>query len=127
VAGVYVFAPGDFNRDASVDQQDVALFKNVLTVKGVAASTANLKFDMNGNGEVSYKDVKVFQSFYGFADGDANIDGVVNALDFNAVATNFGNATPVKWTDGDFTGDQNVNTADFTILASNFGVVAPPP
>jgi hypothetical protein len=127
IAGAYVFKPGDFNRDNMVDQQDVALFKSALTVKGVAATTANLKYDMNGNGEVSYGDVKAFQSFYGFANGDANMDGTVNALDFNAVATNYGNVSPVRWTEGDFTGDQLVTTADFTIMANNFGVVAPPP
>src|SRR5205814_3114638 len=32
--------------------------------------------------------------------GDENLDGVVNALDFNSVATNFG-ATDASWVDGD--------------------------
>src|SRR5262249_10303128 len=33
--------------------------------------------------------------------GDTNLDGIVNALDFNTLATNFGNAN-AGWTDGDF-------------------------
>jgi hypothetical protein len=54
--------------------------------------------------------------------GDANLDGVVNALDFNAVATNFGqNAGGQFWPQGDFNYDGNVNTLDFTTLAANFG------
>jgi dockerin type I repeat protein len=53
--------------------------------------------------------------------GDANLDGKVNALDFNRLATNFGK-TPGSdvWTQGDFNYDGNVNTLDFTFLASNF-------
>jgi autotransporter-associated beta strand protein len=62
--------------------------------------------------------------------GDANVDGVVNALDFNAVATNFGNASANLWTQGDFNYDGQVNTADFTALAQNFAaplVIPAPP
>jgi hypothetical protein len=53
--------------------------------------------------------------------GDANLDGKVNALDFNALASNFGK-TPGSdvWTQGDFNYDGNVNTLDFTALALNF-------
>jgi hypothetical protein len=54
--------------------------------------------------------------------GDANIDGHVNALDFNAVASNFGGAAKI-WPQGDFNYDGQVNTADFTALATNFNVV----
>jgi autotransporter-associated beta strand protein len=63
-------------------------------------------------------------------EGDANVDGVVNALDFNAVATNFG-ATGRVWAQGDFNYDGAVTTADFTMLAQNFLKAplasAPPP
>jgi len=54
--------------------------------------------------------------------GDANLDGKVNALDFNALASNFGK-TPGNdvWVQGDFNYDGSVDTSDFTLLASNFG------
>ncbi len=58
--------------------------------------------------------------------GDANLDGLVNALDFNAVATNFGGSGK-GWTDGDFDYNGIVNTLDFTQLASNFNLVLPSP
>ena len=52
--------------------------------------------------------------------GDANLDGTVNALDFNALASNFG-SSGVPWTSGDFNYDGTVNTLDFSALAANFG------
>src|SRR5581483_5309577 len=53
--------------------------------------------------------------------GDANIDGTVNALDFNALATNFGAGPGAYWFQGDFNHDGTVNTSDFTLMAANFG------
>jgi autotransporter-associated beta strand protein len=58
--------------------------------------------------------------------GDANLDGKVNALDFNALATNFGNSN-VYWYQGDFNYDNTVNTSDFMVLAQNFNKLAPAP
>jgi hypothetical protein len=58
--------------------------------------------------------------------GDFNLDGKVNALDFNIVARNFGSSGKF-WTDGDATYDGTVNTADFLTLASNFGQTLPAP
>ena len=52
--------------------------------------------------------------------GDANLDGVVNSGDFNAVASNF-NATGKFWTDGDSNYDGVVNSLDFNAVATNFG------
>ena len=63
---------------------------------------------------------------YTFA-GDANLDGRVNALDFNALAANFGGSSPEEWTQGDFNYDGLVDTNDFVLLASAFGSVEPSP
>jgi autotransporter-associated beta strand protein len=52
--------------------------------------------------------------------GDANLDGVVNTDDFNALALNF-NASGKLWTDGDANYDGIVNALDFNQLATNFG------
>jgi hypothetical protein len=59
--------------------------------------------------------------------GDANLDSVVNALDFNRLASNYGVGTNNFWTQADFNYDGMVNSLDFSILATNFnrGTLSP--
>jgi plastocyanin len=52
--------------------------------------------------------------------GDANLDGHVDLLDFNVLATNFG-AQGGGWSAGDFNEDGNIDLLDFNLLASHFG------
>jgi hypothetical protein len=54
--------------------------------------------------------------------GDANLDFKVNALDFNALASHFGQSSRF-WSDGDFDFNGTVNSLDFNALASNFNQV----
>jgi hypothetical protein len=56
--------------------------------------------------------------------GDANLDSVVNALDFNALATNYG-PTSNLWSQGDFNYDGQVNSLDFDAIAANFNETLP--
>lgn len=58
--------------------------------------------------------------------GDANMDGVVNALDFNVFATHFGMTSGATVSQGDFNGDTKVNTADFNVLALHFNESSSP-
>jgi GH35 family endo-1,4-beta-xylanase len=51
--------------------------------------------------------------------GDANLDGAVNALDFNALAANYAGAAGI-WRLGDFNYDASINSLDFDSLAINF-------
>src|SRR5262249_25699679 len=59
--------------------------------------------------------------------GDANLDGRVNALDFNALSSNFGVTTNRWWYRGNFNYDTTINTLDFNALAGNFNMSMPAP
>lgn len=129
IAGAYVFKTGDFNRDNTVDQTDIALFKTRLTPRLQAIPAANNewgRYDLNGTNSIDWKDVKVLQQFYAFLNGDANIDQLVDSTDFNALLGGYGKLTSALWTEGDFDGDQKVTTTDFNVLAANFGGTPPP-
>lgn len=119
VAGAFVFKAGDFNRDNVVNQDDMNDFKLHLSVKGVSASPENLKYDLNGNGEVSWKDVKILQQFYQFPDGDATIDRSVDIQDLWMLASHW-QQTGQTWISGDFTGEGTVDAFDLKILANNW-------
>jgi hypothetical protein len=51
--------------------------------------------------------------------GDANLDQVVDTIDFNLLAANFGLANR-SFTEGDFSFDETTDTIDFNVLASKF-------
>jgi hypothetical protein len=55
-----------------------------------------------------------------FYSGDANGDGTVNGLDFNALATGYGQLGR-NYSQGDFNYDGTVNSSDFSILAAKYG------
>jgi hypothetical protein len=59
--------------------------------------------------------------------GDVNLDGTVNAMDFNVIATDFGIPGGANWLQGDLSGDGVVNSTDFMILALHFGQSLPTP
>lgn len=52
--------------------------------------------------------------------GDADLNGSINSIDFNALISGYG-STNASWLTGDFTSDAKVNTLDFNLLAANFG------
>jgi hypothetical protein len=121
VAGVYAFEAGDFDRSGRRDAADIALFKPVLTTRGVVqTSSANFKFDVNGNSVVDWKDVKVLQPFFDFGDADADLNGLVDFADFLTLRDHYGQVGQ-RFTEGDFDGDDDVDAADFAILQSSLG------
>jgi parallel beta-helix repeat protein len=52
--------------------------------------------------------------------GDANLDGKVNIVDFNTLDTHLGTGSQ-NWLTGDFNGDGAVNMLDLDAITSNFG------
>ena len=75
------------------------------------AALIDLNCDMNGDLIVDQADV--FELVHGIlnaADGDANLDGVVDAADLAIVEANLGQ--PGCWCDGDFNGNGTVDSQD---------------
>ncbi|HYE20673.1 MAG TPA: PEP-CTERM sorting domain-containing protein [Tepidisphaeraceae bacterium] len=130
VAGVYAFAPGDFDRDGLLTATDVALFKPALKTRGTTQALAGgFKFDMNGpttstqltTTVVDWKDVKLVQPFFDFGDGDVDINGIVDFTDFQILQNNFGTTGVNTWLQGDLDGDNDVDFTDFQYLQNSFG------
>ena len=57
--------------------------------------------------------------------GDANLDHVVDALDYVVVSNNYG--TGSTWIEGDVNGDGAVDALDFVVISNNYGAHAPEP
>ncbi len=124
----------DFDDDGDADCEDIdALSAAVLT--GNSPTT----FDLTGDGSVDALDVQAWlveagsmqlASHSSYLPGDANLDGVVDASDFNVWN---GNKFGVRsgWCSADFNTDGSVDTSDFNIwnshkFRSSLGVVPEP-
>jgi hypothetical protein len=111
-------------------------FASTITSSSAAAASGSAHPTALGYAEASALGISSFEGEpadsstaiirYTFS-GDANLDGRVNALDFNALATNFGGSGSEVWDQGDFNYDGSVNTSDFTMMAQNFGQVLSSP
>ena len=87
----------------------------------IESSTATTAIGLGYADDATAHQVTVAYAYY----GDANLDGTVNALDFNALATSFGQSG-TAWNQGDFNYDNTVNTSDFMMMANDFGQTLPP-
>jgi len=140
VAGAYDFKPGDFNRDNAVDLDDLTAFAAAVGPRGgLPVSAALMKFDLNGNSVVDWKDVKILQSFIPeLLDGDANMDLVIDFVDLDLLRDNY-YTSPTRveaasWSHGNFASldplattysatafDANVvNLVDLEVLANTW-------
>jgi autotransporter-associated beta strand protein len=136
VAGATAFKPVDFNRDNQVTAADLTLFAPQVTVRGqVQTDVANLKFDMNGNDTVDWKDVQIVEGFLNYVadptlagrivptlpiQADANLNGVVDFADFQVMQGNYG-TTSKSFTQGDYNGDNEVSFPDPQPWINSYG------
>jgi autotransporter-associated beta strand protein len=129
VAGAIAFKPGDFDRTNTVTAADIDLFKQQVTSRGVVKTdVADLKFDMNGNDVVDWKDVQILEQFLDYLPpatlagrvvpeltikADTNLDGLVDFADFRIMRDNYAPAVPGRsFVVGDSSGDDRVDFAD---------------
>jgi hypothetical protein len=117
----------------------VSLSSGSVSSTSVSGSTLTINLSGVANAQsltVTISDVRHFSNStagiitlnLGALLADTNQDGAVNALDFNAVATNFGTSGKDS-SQGDLNVDGIVNTLDFDLLASAFEsrIVTPMP
>jgi hypothetical protein len=104
-------APGDVNQDRALTAADIDL---------VLRNPGNGNYDIDGDLLNNRFDADMLvHTIFGTEYGDANLDGRINALDFNALASGYGSTN--GWAKGDFNGDGIVNSADFVVMSGNFG------
>ena len=130
IAGVLAYKAGDFDRDNDVDDDDLALFADALTIRNAPSPDENAKFNLSGTGVidlfpidpddpvefeyrnvrrgeavVDWKDVKALQQFADIPNGDTNFDGALDFTDLDTMAANYftvAGQTEETWLDGDF-------------------------
>ena len=129
VAGAIVFKPGDFNSDNDVTAADIDLFRQQVTSRGVVKTdVADLKFDLNGNDVVDWKDVQILEQFLDYLPAatlagrvtpelvikaDTNLDGLVDFADFRLMRDNYAPDVPGRsFVVGDSNCDDRVDFAD---------------
>ncbi|MEM6748857.1 MAG: hypothetical protein AAF612_00135 [Planctomycetota bacterium] len=104
---------GDFDRSGDLTAADIDL---------LAANFGDAGFDLDGDADADADDLAALVTGDRFLNGffgDANTDGVVDLLDFDALASGFGGAG--GWATGDYNADGAVDLLDFDVLAQNFG------
>jgi hypothetical protein len=126
--GVVSFAGGllgDLDNSGVVDSRDVDFAFDLAR-----ASSNILYADLNGDSVVNAADATyLVQNILGSRMGDANLDGFVDASDFNLWNQSKFSSCGTSWSHGDFNGDGATDGSDFNIwLANRFtsGTVAAP-
>lgn len=119
----------DFNSDSVCDLADIDLLGNEI-ING----TDGPVFDLNNDSNVDLADQDEWRSIAatenGFADdyleGDANLDGFVNANDLNIVGINWQRNTG-PWSKGDFDASNSVDATDLNVVGINWQQSLPIP
>jgi hypothetical protein len=113
---------GDLTGDGIVDAHDIDLL-----AASVASGTTIQAMDLDDNAVVDAGDVLfLVESVLDTKRGDANLDGVVDARDFNLWNAHKFQSCAVSWSEGDFNGDGAADASDFNLWnAARFTSAAP--
>ncbi len=113
---------GDFNGDGSWNCLDIDSL-----VAALASGSGDSSFDLTGDGIVDLQDLDEWRVQGGavnlpsgnpYLPGDANLDGFVDASDFNIWNSNRLSHT-AAWCSGDFNADGFVDASDFNVWNSH--------
>jgi hypothetical protein len=106
---------GDITGDGLVDVADIGAFQYALN-----SGASDGFYDLDSNGAVNHDDlVFLVEDLIGRRMGDANLDGNVDATDFNIWNVNHFQDDCMSWSTADFNGDGGVDGADFNIWNDN--------
>ena len=117
-----ILSLGDFDNNGLYDCDDIDML-----VAAVAAASNQVSFDLTGDGLVNLDDVNAWLAQAGqvnlgegkaYLAGDANLDGFVDASDFNVWNVNKFTTHP-GWCAGDFNADGSIDTSDFNVWNMN--------
>ena len=110
---------GDFDNNGSLDIVDLDAL-----VAEIIANTSDATFDLTSDGVVNGDDLAAWRQIgaeangfdTAYLEGDADLDGNVNATDLNAMALNW-QESPNAWSGGDFNASGQVNAGDLNLMA----------
>lgn len=118
------FMPGDYDDTLEVTADDIDLLRARSQSSPTVVDMFD-PFDLNVDEQITFDSSSASDASVVIRDvldtefGDANLDGIVNILDFGILQANF-NSTG-GWAGGNFNGDNIVNILDFAILQQYFG------
>ena len=113
----------DFDLDARCDIVDIDML-----VRKVSRGGEDLLFDLNGDEMINRDDIAEWLAAAGslniapdvaYLVGDIDLNGIVDALDLNALALAWQQNIPA-WSAGDLTADGVVESSDLNLLAHNW-------
>ena len=121
---IVTLPPGDLDGDGSFTCLDV----DALSA-AISSGSTNPQFDLDGDGMVTQSDLAAWLVHAGsvnnpdespFLPGDANLDGAVDAMDFDQWVANRFTVNP-NWCSGNFNADGVVDLRDLHLLNESFG------
>ena len=120
VAVVLAIGKGDFDRDGSQDMEDLVAIRSAWQSRLAFANAPEM--DLNEDGRIS-RDDEVFwiEEVAATAEGDIDLDGRVDFVDFLVLSSHYGDKEAVL-VQGDIDGDGSVSPNDLAILRANFGL-----
>jgi hypothetical protein len=102
---------GDVTGDGEVDGDDITALQHAISM-----GHANSLFDLDRNGTLDSADRDyLLTTILNTLPGDANLDGQVDAQDFNAWNSHRFQSCFTSWQDGDFNGDGSADGSDFNL------------
>ena len=112
----------DLNGECDIADLDALLAEGPIADSVAVTPGVNDQFDLNGDGQIDLSDLSAWLASAAsenglgspYIAGDANLDGFVDASDFNIWNTGKFTVT-TAWSAGDFSGDGLVDTSDFNI------------